>query len=358
MKKITTIVIFLCAFKITHGQLYENMGTPSSTTLITSYTSWQNNGLFTFSGTGDIRTTAASSGYISSSGNGNVYLTNNGTSSFQISGINTSLLTNPAINFGLYKSSNASDASELKFEYSINGSTYNQISIPTQPTGTGTANWRKIQLTGIPKSTTLFIRFTNQSTTTQFRIDDINLDDLTVLPISLTSFTGKSIDQNILLNWKTASEEHNDYFEIKRSADGQSFEAIGEIKGAGNSSILKDYTFTDFNPFAGTNYYQLVQHDFDGKTSSSQVIGINSKIAKAQLSVYASSSAIHISLSSPNQTEGVFQIFDVNGQKLSSQTTTIEKGYNTIQFPIALENGIYLIRYSSEGEILTQKFFK
>jgi hypothetical protein len=359
MKKITTIFIFLCAFRIAKGQLYENIGNPSSITLINSYSGWQNNGSsHIFSGSGDIRSTTVSSGYDGSSGNGNVYLTSNGTAYFQIAGINTIGLTNPAINFGLYKSALTSDATELKFEYSLDGINFTQIAIPSQQTGSGTANWRKIQLTGLPNTATLYIKFTNLSTTCQFRIDDIHLNALSVLPISLTNFTAKAINQNIHLNWKTTSEENNDYFEIRRAVDGKNFLSIGAVKGAGNSNIARDYTFIDANPFASTNYYQLVQHDFNGKTSSSQIVAVKSKISKAQLFAFASSTEIIISLSSPYQTEGTFQIFDINGRKLATHTANFEKGLNNINIPIILEKGIYLIHYISKEEILDQKFIK
>lgn len=91
----------------------ENMGVPSATTLVTSYTGWQNSGVLTFSnggqaGTADVRTTNASTNYPNSSGGGNIFFT--GTSAtiaggFSIEGINASAFRNLQLNYAYRKES-------------------------------------------------------------------------------------------------------------------------------------------------------------------------------------------------------------------------------------------------------------
>lgn len=192
-----------------------------------------------------------------------------------------------------------------------------------------------------------------------FDFDNIIITSLpTTLPISLTSFTAKAVDKNILLNWETASEQDNDYFEVLRSADGKKFTIVGKVDGAGNSSSVKNYSLVDENPFAGTNYYKLVQHDFDGKTSESDVISVNSKIAASQLSIYASPSDVKITLSSANKTKGKLQLFDISGRKLSETSIDVNRGYNTFSLPSTLQNGIHILRYTTESEIINQKFVR
>jgi len=191
-----------------------------------------------------------------------------------------------------------------------------------------------------------------------YAIDDLSITFAATLPISLTSLLGKAVDKNILLSWNTASEINNNYFEVKHSSDGKTFTTIGKVNGAGNSSTAKDYSFADENPAAGTNYYQLLQHDFDGKTSTSAVIAVDSKIDAAQLSVYASSSDVKISISSPNQSKGFIQLFDLSGRKLAEQAITVNKGFNNITLPVSLPTGIHFARYTTEGVVINQKFAK
>ncbi|WKN46060.1 T9SS type A sorting domain-containing protein [Tunicatimonas pelagia] len=100
------------------------------------------------------------------------------------------------------------------------------------------------------------------------------------LPVEFLEFTAEAQRFSVLLKWKTASEENNDFFEVQRSKDGKSWEAIGVVDGAGNSTTVLSYSYKDENPLVGTIYYRLRQVDFDGrfehsKTASVEVDGFS-----------------------------------------------------------------------------------
>ncbi|WP_420318343.1 T9SS type A sorting domain-containing protein [Ekhidna sp.] len=95
------------------------------------------------------------------------------------------------------------------------------------------------------------------------------------LPVELVYFKGKAEDSYTYLYWSTASETNNAYFEIQRSSDGLSFEAIGQVEGFGNSNELIDYDYRDSKPIAGVNYYRLRQVDYDGQFEVHQIIQVN-----------------------------------------------------------------------------------
>ncbi len=158
----------------------ENMGTGTADS-INDYTGWQNQGVLTFTGTGDVRTTSNSGGYEGASSASNVFLTGGGNRTFQIGGINTTGFLPNTFNlaFGALKSTTASDMSELILEFSTDGSNYSPLSIPSQPTGSGTANWRLITLENLdlPQVADLRLRWTNTAavSTPQFRLDDVRL---------------------------------------------------------------------------------------------------------------------------------------------------------------------------------------
>jgi hypothetical protein len=101
--------------------------------------------------------------------------------------------------------------------------------------------------------------------------------DGNLLPIELLSFTCYNDGLNISLNWTTSSEINNDYFTVERSKDGLLFEDILKMEGAGNSTSIRNYSITDFNPYFNTSYYRLKQTDFDGKNSFSNIISANNK---------------------------------------------------------------------------------
>jgi hypothetical protein len=91
------------------------------------------------------------------------------------------------------------------------------------------------------------------------------------LPIELVFFTVQHIEEGIRLEWLTASETNNDFFEIRRSTDLTDWDVIGTVKGAGNSSSPLMYSFIDNRPGTGYIYYQLVQYDYDGTETTEKM---------------------------------------------------------------------------------------
>ena len=95
------------------------------------------------------------------------------------------------------------------------------------------------------------------------------------LPIELLTFTAERQFNDVAVNWTTATEINNDFFSIERSPNGNDWEVIGTIKGAGNSIHETDYVFIDKNPLTGTSYYRLKQTDFNGDYSYSAVESVH-----------------------------------------------------------------------------------
>jgi hypothetical protein len=111
----------------------------------------------------------------------------------------------------------------------------------------------------------------------------IALVDPASLPIELLYFNVVAYGRANNLYWSTASENNNDYFNIEKYKDDDTWEIIDEQKGAGNSYIQLYYSFSDNNVEKIINYYRLKQTDYDGNFKYSDIIsidntsGINSK---------------------------------------------------------------------------------
>lgn len=149
----------------------ENFGTPAATTLITAYTGWQVGSPVAYSGSGDVRTSSASSGYSGASGSGNVFLTSTAGRNLIISGLNSSAYVQADIQLSFGYLTN-STATQLTVETSTDGSTWSPVTF----TQNGNTSWNSVTVTGgqIPSSTTLSLRFT-QPAAAQMRLDDIKL---------------------------------------------------------------------------------------------------------------------------------------------------------------------------------------
>ena len=98
----------------------------------------------------------------------------------------------------------------------------------------------------------------------------------TALPVELLAFDVEAEGCFAHLTWTTGSELNNDFFQIQYSYDGQTWTDLEKVYGAGNSNEVINYSFYDFSCFHNsTVYYRLVQTDFDGTETNSNVQYLN-----------------------------------------------------------------------------------
>jgi hypothetical protein len=169
---------------------------------------------------------------------------------------------------------------------------------------------------------------------------------ITPLPVELTAFLGKATNTGVALTWSTASERNNDHFVVERT-DGESdvFRAIGQVKGAGNSSQPRQYQFVDKAP-KPLGYYRLRQVDADGKEEFSPIVAVKSDIKTLELAAYPSPAAELLTVTGTAGTSlGVFNQF---GQKVQEAKTPLDQRQ---QLDIRhLPNGVYFLRDLSTGQ--------
>ncbi|NOU39237.1 MAG: hypothetical protein HOO89_11015, partial [Ferruginibacter sp.] len=94
------------------------------------------------------------------------------------------------------------------------------------------------------KTTTVSADATTLFSTTSLP-QDITIEDCALLPIKLLFFKGKCNSQHTLIEWSTASEINNDFFEVEKSVDGITWKKIAAIKGKINSTTINAYSYTD-----------------------------------------------------------------------------------------------------------------
>jgi IPT/TIG domain-containing protein len=189
----------------------ESFGTVATTTAIAAHEAANgfDNDSYTMSGTGDIRTSSASTDYPGASGNANIFLTTTVGTNFQIAGINTTGLSNLELSFGVFKSAATGDGSDLIVEVSSDGVVYTALSFPVMPAGTGTAGWYHRTASGnIPAASNLRIRFRQNGVISQYRLDDIRLTSSPQIisqPASATKCVGEAVNftVNALGTWLT-----------------------------------------------------------------------------------------------------------------------------------------------------------
>lgn len=197
----------------------------------------------------------------------------------------------------------------------------------------------------------------NTSTTTSFT-STLNGITLNIpLPVELTSFDANVSDANVFLNWNTASESDNDYFEIQRSSNGIDFAKIGEIKGVGQSNLPSDYRFVDAQPEDGINYYRLKQVDFNGKTELSKIVFIDFKKEK-KVNLFPTISTNEINITLPEISDDVtYKILNFTGQII--QEGSFDDNSTTYKINVQnFSNGNYLIQIGNKSFSKVLRFNK
>ncbi|MDJ1485138.1 T9SS type A sorting domain-containing protein [Cytophagaceae bacterium YF14B1] len=105
----------------------------------------------------------------------------------------------------------------------------------------------------------------------------------TPLPVTFISFDATNQAGKVSLKWYTASEENNSFFTVERSHNGQDWETVTTVNGAGTTNQALGYTAYDNNPYQGTSYYRIKQTDYNAEFSYSRiatvtVLGANSEV--------------------------------------------------------------------------------
>jgi surface protein len=90
------------------------------------------------------------------------------------------------------------------------------------------------------------------------------------LPVQLVELNAQQLGSDIRISFSTSSEINSDFFEIHKSTDGENWEVLNFINGAGNSNQILNYSTYDVQPNEGLNYYRIKQVDFDGKHDFSE----------------------------------------------------------------------------------------
>jgi len=175
-----------------------------------------------------------------------------------------------------------------------------------------------------------------------------------VLPVKLISFTGEMKKGVVVLNWATATEINNDKFIIERSINLYDWETIGEVAGAGNSSSVINYNFTDYAPFEGMTYYRLQQVDFDGVYSYSKVIAVES--GNYMISVTPNPFYDVLTIKSNLKGDMDISIHDVLGRLMYHTNRKSNDGSATI-YPV-LPSGAYVITIQTGAFFEQRKIIK
>jgi hypothetical protein len=149
------------------------------------------------------------------------------------------------------------------------------------------------------------------------------------LPVELIAFTAQCHNEDVIVNWSTATEHNSQYFMLQVSEDGYSWSDLYVIEAAEFSTTVLEYSYIHKNAARTKNYYRLRQYDNDGTVETYNTIMSNC------------TSDENVFMTFPNPSTDAFTVL-VNDKLLSgSNVLNISDASGKLIYSIAvdLENG-------------------
>ena len=169
------------------------------------------------------------------------------------------------------------------------------------------------------------------------------------LPIELVEFNALKNNNQVDINWVTASETNNDFFEVEKSKDGIDFEKIITLKakGDGNSFEKQYYSTIDEKPYSGISYYRLKQIDKDKTFSYSEIKEV--EFLQNGILIYPNPASDIVNIKISQNSNFSFVLYNSAGIKVMEEKN-ITSDFSTFNIS-SLSNGIYTLSTELNGEI-------
>lgn len=185
------------------------------------------------------------------------------------------------------------------------------------------------------------------------------------LPVEFTYFNANLQAEGVELKWGTAMEENNEYFAIERSADGDVWEEIGQVQGAGSTDVPQNYVALDENPLAGLSYYRIRQVDFSGESETTDVRSVNRGNRTSDdliiKSLYPNpiQSQVTIEFVAPSDGSASLELINASGALLRREQIGVSEGENSYVWDLSdAQRGNYLIRLNMDALSVRKKVIK
>jgi hypothetical protein len=164
------------------------------------------------------------------------------------------------------------------------------------------------------------------------------------LPVTFTDFKLAKAAGNVLVEWSTAMEVDNSHFEIERSNNGITFEAIARMDGKADSRAEVKYSFTDNAPLAGVGYYRIRQVDLDGTSTVTRTRSIDIPVI-SQAFIYPNPASAILTLENiePNS---IITFVSALGREVRKETAKTNKWTVSLE---GMSAGFYTVSITSSN---------
>lgn len=174
-------------------------------------------------------------------------------------------------------------------------------------------------------------------------------------PVEYMYFTATPGQDEILLDWETASEDNNLGFEVMRSVNGTDFDQVGWVNANPNGTNGAVYSFADAEVQRGVPYfYKLNQRDIDGGSKETEVReAILPLLGSLEIQVYPTPvrDVVNLELELPEAARVSVDVLNVVGQSTGlSESYNLDAGVQVLTLNLRdLAAGMYLGKVIVDG---------
>lgn len=179
-----------------------------------------------------------------------------------------------------------------------------------------------------------------------------------VLKTNLLSFKATQVNKEARLNWRTANETMQTYFEIQKSYDGQQFFAIGTVQGV---EAKHYYSFNDPELLNGSAYYRIVIREKDAKKISNiEFLQVTDYPYGLITVLNPFRDVLKVEMNSGQSTIATIIISDNQGKTIRSVKQSLVKGYNRLSVADlgSIPSGTYTLQVVTNEGIQSRRVVK
>ncbi len=206
-----------------------------------------------------------------------------------------------------------------------------------------------------------------------FAFDDLILGDAS-LPVELVSFSATGKGNSVNLEWTTASERDNLGFIVERKTGTTdwrqiaSYKSNAELTGQGTTSSSSQYSFTDDNVSAGTDYtYRLSEVSTNGAVNVIGTTSVETSAIPATTQLFAAypnpfNPSTNIKYQLAQDSYVTLAVYDVLGRQIKMLANQQQAaGEYSVQWDgstdtgLSAPSGTYLVRMQMQGFNQIQK---
>jgi hypothetical protein len=204
------------------------------------------------------------------------------------------------------------------------------------------------------------IEFNGNNTSADYLNSQTLYGNMNTLPVAWLSFNGDRLDASeIQLNWTTAQEINNNYFNVERKIGEQSeWITLAKVNGSGNSFSNRKYRYLDVLSEANKTdkhlFYRLKQVDFDGKYSYSKTIQLAIDLSETLMIIpnpFIQSFTVNQGLNKII----AYKIFNLTGELV--QAENVNSTFLTID-GTTFKQGMYIIEVQTISSKIVRKIVK